>query len=122
MANAAESGIISNHPRLGTELRLLLRLSATDPAAARNRIRRAIGTLRARWTFRKCQCGELVNVAGRVSVKAQGRIELGARVQFWEGVIPQELVSAAGAELTIGALCMFDYGASVRAQRSIRIG
>lgn len=125
MGNVASSEVdqaVASRPRLGSELRHLLRLSATDPAAARNRIRRAIGVLKARWTFRRCQCGELVHVSGRVSVKTRGRIELGARVQFWEGMIPQELVCAEGAELTIGSLSMFNYGVSIRAQRSVRIG
>jgi maltose O-acetyltransferase len=111
-----------SRPRLGAELRQLLRLSATDPAGAQKRISRALGVLRARWIFRKCQCGELVNVQGNVSVRTRGYIEIGARVQFWEGTIPQEFVCGEGAELKVGALCMFDYGASVRAQRSVRIG
>ncbi len=125
MGNGFESGAdqaLARRPRLGAELRQLLRLSATDPAAARNRVRRAMGVLRARWTFRHCDCGELVNVQGRVCVKAQGRIGLGSRVQFWDGMIPQELVCDEGADLTIGALSMLNYGVSIRAHRSIHIG
>ena len=114
--------VLARRPRLGAELQQLLRLSATDPAAARNRIRRAIGVLRARWIFRRCDCGELVNVQGRVCVRAMGRIGLGSRVQFWEGMLPQELVCDEGADLTIGALSMLNYGVSIRAHRSVRIG
>ncbi|HTO98179.1 MAG TPA: acyltransferase [Myxococcales bacterium] len=109
-------------PGLAAELRQLLRLTATDPSAARSRIRRALGVLRARWTFRRCECGELVNVRGRVLVENRGRIELGDRVQFWPGMLPQDLACEEGAELTIGALSMFNYGVSIRAKRSIRIG
>ena len=126
MGNAFDGGVPEQvalrRPGLAAELRQLLRLTATDPAAARSRIRRALGVLRARWTFRHCECGELVNVMGRVLVDSRGRIELGDRVQFWKGMLPQDLVCEEGAELTIGALSMFNYGVSVRAKRSVRIG
>jgi acetyltransferase-like isoleucine patch superfamily enzyme len=126
MGNAMDGGApeqaVMRRPGLAAELRQLFRLSATDPAAARSRIRRAVGVLRARWTFRRCECGELVNVMGRVCVGGTGRIELGDRVQFWQGMLPQDLVCEEGAELTIGALSMFNYGVSIRAKRSVRIG
>jgi acetyltransferase-like isoleucine patch superfamily enzyme len=127
MGNAADGGVpdealMLRRPRLAAELRQLLRLLATDPAAAQTRIRRALGVLRARWIFRKCKCGELVNVLGRVCVDMRGHIEIGDRVQFWQGMIPQDLVCAPGAELNIGALSMLNYGVSIRAHRSIRIG
>ena len=100
----------------------LLRLAATDPAAAGDRVRRAFGVLRALWLFRRCERGPLVNAIGPVHVEAAGRIRLGERVQFWPGMIPQEVVCAAGGELTVGAWSMFNYGVSLRAHRSIAIG
>lgn len=113
---------VGPHPRPGTKLRSLLSLAANDPAAARERVRRAIGVLRARWLFRRCETAPLVNALGHVLVDARGRVKLGERVQFWEGMIPQELVCAPGAELIVGARSMFNYGVSLRAERSIRIG
>ncbi len=113
---------VTTRPRQATSLRSLLLLAAHDPAAARERLRRVIGLLRARWLFRRCQCGARVNATGSVRVDARGRIRLGDRVQFWEGMIPQELVCAEGAELIVGSSSMFNYGVSLRAQRSIRIG
>jgi maltose O-acetyltransferase len=109
-------------PRPGTGPRSLLQLTSSDPAVVRQRLRHAIGLLRARWLFRRCERGARVNATGRVLVDARGRIQLGERVQFWEGMIPQELICAPGAELIIGAFSMFNYGASLRAERSIRIG
>src|SRR5262249_56420787 len=83
---------------------------------------RGVGRLRARWLFRGCLLGERVSVQGSVRVVAGGRIRIGDQVQFWEGVIPSELVCAPGAELSIGELTLFNYGTSVRAARSVRIG
>jgi maltose O-acetyltransferase len=91
-------------------------------ALARERVRRAVGVVRARWLFRGCEIGPLVNALSHVRVEARGRVKLGERVQFWEGVIPQELVCAPEAELVVGAWSMFNYGVSLRARRSIRIG
>lgn len=107
---------------LGAELRLLTNLARTDSGAALGRLQRALGVLRARWTFRQCSCGQLVNAPGQVRVVAEGEVTLGDRVQFWKGMIPQELICPAGAELRIGTLSMFNYGVSLRARRSIRIG
>jgi maltose O-acetyltransferase len=118
----SEQTINSRRPRLALELRQLLHLIATDPVAARTRLKRAIGVLRARWLFRECECGELVNALSHVCVDVRGRVKLGDRVQFWEGMIPQEIICAENAELTIGAFSLFNYGVSLRAHRSIRIG
>jgi acetyltransferase-like isoleucine patch superfamily enzyme len=103
-------------------MRRLLRLMARDPAAGFHHLHRGVGILRALWLFRRCRRGPMINAQNRVRVNAKGRIELGERIQFWEGMIPQELVCAEGAELIVGGLSLFNYGVSVRASRSIRIG
>ena len=51
-----------------------------------------------------------------------GRIVIGDRVQFERGMIASEIVCEGGAELFIGAETGFNYGVSLRASRSIRIG
>lgn len=93
-----------------------------DPSQGAERIGRALGVLRAHIIFRSCLCGELVNVQGPVQVVARGRIVIGDRVQFERGMIASELVCEEGAELMIGAETGFNYGVSLRASRSIRIG
>ena len=103
-------------------MRRLLRLVASDRHAAWHRVLRGVGVLRARWLFRRCERGELVNALGPVRVVALGRVSLGARVQFWRGMIPQELVCAEDAELSVGAFSGFNYGVSIHAARSVRIG
>jgi acetyltransferase-like isoleucine patch superfamily enzyme len=113
---------INQRSGMVAEFRILLRLMASDPSAALVYVRRGVGVMWARWVFRRCECGHRVNVWGRVQVSIGGRVKLGDRVQFWAGMFPQEIVCARGAELTIGALSLFNYGVSLRAERSIRIG
>jgi maltose O-acetyltransferase len=96
--------------------------AATIPGQIAAGVWRTIGRLRARWLFRRCQVGERVSVQGKVRVVADGRVLIGDRVQFWEGIIATEIVCAPGAELSIGALTLFNYGTSVRAARSVQIG
>jgi maltose O-acetyltransferase len=102
-------------------LQRALRRYLLDPDARQARLR-AVGLLRALWLLRRCERGERVSVHSSVRVVAQGRIRIGARVQFFEGMIPQELVAAPGAELSIGEATLLNYGASIRAAQSIRIG
>ncbi len=104
------------------ELARFFRLIATDRGAALTRLQRGIGVLRARWLFRRCEIGERVNVLSGVRVLAEGKVRLGNRVQFWEGMIPQELLCFEGAELTVGDASLFNYGVSIRAVQSVRIG
>lgn len=108
-------GIAREILRMGELLR-------TDRRAARRRLARVLGVLRASLLFRGCERGELVNALGFVRVVADGKVSVGDRVQFAGGMIPTELVCAKGGELLIGARCLLNYGVSVQATRSIRIG
>lgn len=107
---------------LAREIVRLAELLRTDRKAAQRRLLRALGVLRAAVLFRGCDRGEMVNALGFVRVVAEGRLSVGERVQFAGGMIPTELVCAEGGELIIGARCVVNYGVSVRATRSIRIG
>jgi acetyltransferase-like isoleucine patch superfamily enzyme len=103
------------------DIRRALR-TANDRGRAFSRIGRAAGLVRARWLFRGCETGERLYAASRVLVRADGRIALGDRLQFWMGTIPQELVCERGASLTVGADTMFNYAVSLRATARIAIG
>jgi UDP-3-O-[3-hydroxymyristoyl] glucosamine N-acyltransferase len=98
------------------------RLLATDPAAALERWGRGVGWLRAQIIFRGCVRGERLFAGGPVRVVASGRVWLGDRVQFLGGIVPTEIVCRAGAELLLGAGCILNYGVSIAAARSVRIG
>lgn len=107
---------------LAREMLSAARLLATDPRAGYGRIARGIGVLRAAVLFRGCERGELVNAQGHVHVVADGTIRLGDRVQLAGGMIPTRLVCHRGGELSVGSRAFFNYGVSVEATRSIRIG
>lgn len=104
------------------EFRRLVHLATTDRRGALERLRRGVGWLRARWLFRGCEIGKRVNALSHVRVLAEGRVRLGDRVHFWEGMIPQEIVCGPDAELSIDTYSFFNWGVSIRAAVSVRIG
>jgi maltose O-acetyltransferase len=100
---------------LGTALAVV----RSDPVGALHRI---ASVLRARWLFRTCERGARPYAGGWVRVRNHGRIAIGERAAFVGGMIPTELVSHSGGSLEIGARTVFNYGASIEAFRSVRIG
>src|SRR3954464_70932 len=83
---------------------------------------RAAGFVRARWIFKDCDLGARVWAGGRVHVEALGSLRIGERVQIMGGIVSGELVCGKGAELVIGPRCIFNYGVSIEATRSVRVG
>jgi acetyltransferase-like isoleucine patch superfamily enzyme len=83
---------------------------------------RLCGFVRARWLFRGCDLGALVWTGGRVHVEALGSLRIGDRVQIMGGIVPGELICGEGAELVVGASCIFNYGVAIEATRSVRVG
>jgi len=104
------------------ETRKVMSLLLRNRAGAWERMRRGAGIVRARIQLRGCNLGSRVNVLGGVRVVAEGRIEIGDQVQFWEGTIPQELICGENARLSIGARSVFNYGVSLRTRSTITIG
>ena len=80
------------------------------------------GFARARFALRGVRHGARVRCYGRVHVEGGRGITVGARVLFSGGIFPTELRCREGATLTIGASSMFNYGVSIVASESIRIG
>jgi maltose O-acetyltransferase len=109
-------------PTLLEEARRVMSLLFQDRAAAWDRLRRGAGVVRARIVLRGCTVGSRVNVLGKVRVAAEGPVEIGDRVQFWEGTIPQEILCEKDARVSIGESSVFNYGVSIRASSAIRIG
>ena len=98
--------------------RVLERLRS-DPLAL---LRFEIARLRGAVLLRECQRGARVYAFGYVRVRNEGRIQMGSRVGFREGMIPTELVCRHGAQINIGAETFFNYGASIEARLSVTIG
>jgi len=87
-----------------------------------SRASRVPGWLRARWTLAGAHLGGFVHLDGRLRVRGPRGISLGQRVFFLDGPVPSELVCRPGAELSIGGGTGLNYGTSIRATRSVRIG
>jgi len=77
---------------------------------------------RARLELRGVRQGARVRCHGRVIVPRRSGIEVGSRAVFMDGSIPTELRCEEGAELSIGPRTLFNYGVSITARRSVRIG
>jgi acetyltransferase-like isoleucine patch superfamily enzyme len=96
-----------------------LAVARDDPADG---MRRLLAILRARWLFRNCEHGRRPYAAGHVRVVNHGRVLIGERAAFVGGMIPAELVCHPQATLAVGERSVFNYGASIEAHASIRIG
>ena len=98
--------------------RLLVRFR-DDPLSVGER---AVHLARAHLLFRRCQLEEAVSAAGRVRVRAQGVIRLRQGVSFAGGMLATELISHPGAALEVGEDTFVNYGVSLEAHDTVRIG
>lgn len=80
------------------------------------------GILRGRIVLRRARLGWRVYVGGRMKVVAAGEITIGDLACFFGGMIASELICHAGARLFIGSHAELNYGVSIEARDSIRIG
>ncbi len=78
--------------------------------------------IRARVQLRGTRQGARVRCFGRVLVPRRRGIEVGQRVVFLGGAVPTELQCGGGAELVIGPQSLLNYGVSIVAHDSVRIG
>jgi acetyltransferase-like isoleucine patch superfamily enzyme/acyl carrier protein len=78
--------------------------------------------VRARVQLRGTRQGTRVRCHGRVLVPGRAGVEIGQRAVFLGGTIPTELRCQEGAELVIGPRSVLNYGVSIVAHRSVRIG
>jgi acetyltransferase-like isoleucine patch superfamily enzyme len=94
----------------------------TRHGSAWDRGRRVLAMVRATVIFRHCRTGPGVYAHGHVLVDNQGRIDIGSRCTFVDGLMTTELHALPGAVLSIGAHTMLNYGTRITAHRAIRIG
>lgn len=80
------------------------------------------GFARARYELRGAKLGRRVRCYGPLLVRGPGGIQVGSRTVFLQGMLPTELVAEDGAELFIGPRCVFNYGVSIVARESVRVG
>lgn len=79
--------------------------------------------LSARWYFRSAAyLGPRVRLWGRAVVKNQGMLRIGNRVRIEGRIVPLELGTGEQGTLEIGDGTFINYGTSISALRSVRIG
>jgi acetyltransferase-like isoleucine patch superfamily enzyme len=72
---------------------------------------------------RRAQVGEGLRVEGRVFVRGDGTVRIGRRVVLDASVAPIDLCAThPGSEIVIGDDVVIESGASLEAERSIRVG
>ena len=86
------------------------------------KMRSAVRIMRAAWYLRACERSARVRATGFVRVANQGRVRIGDRAVFLGGMIATELACRPGASIEIGSRSVFNYGVSLEAWNSIRIG
>ena len=115
----AEDDGLSPERRTTSPILRALEVVRGDPIGA---TRRTLAILRARFLFRKCERGARLYAGGRVRVVNEGRILIGERAAFVGGMIPTDLICRPGARLEVGERSVFNYGVSIEAHASVRIG
>jgi acetyltransferase-like isoleucine patch superfamily enzyme len=79
--------------------------------------------LMAKWYLRRASSvGSRVRLRGRPLVSNQGRMVIGSRVQLVSTAAKLELVAMKGASLEVGERTLLNYGGSIAAADSVRIG
>jgi maltose O-acetyltransferase len=79
--------------------------------------------LRAYWYLRgAAHLGQRVRVWGRPSVRAEGKLIVRDRVRLVSTIATTELVAGPGGTLEIGESAFINYGCSIAANLSVRIG
>ncbi len=83
----------------------------------------AVRLVLARWTFRRATLvGKRTRARGRLRIFNRGTITIGESVHIRSTPVRSELVCFEGAELEIGNSTFINYGTSICATQSIRIG
>ena len=72
--------------------------------------------------LRGCALEWNVATYGRVIARPLGRIRVGARTTIAPGLLPTALVAERGAVIDIGAECVLNGGATIRAHQQVSIG
>lgn len=78
--------------------------------------------LGAQWHLRGATVGGRVRVWGSPSIRNHGELVIGERVRLYSTIATIEITVNEGARLEIGDQTMINYGTSIGATQSIRIG
>lgn len=86
-------------------------------------IRNVAAVLRAKWYFRGGQSiGEKIRVWGRASINQPENMIIGDRVRIVSTIVPVEIYATSPGSLVIGENTFINYGCSIAALKSVKIG
>ena len=91
-------------------------------SGALGKLQSALEIVRSMWYLRACELGRRVHSGGPVAVANRGRVRIGSQAVFVGGMIPTAITCGPGASIDIGPETIFNYGVSLDAAESIRIG
>lgn len=98
-------------------------VEAADDAALNALAGKALSAARARLYLRRCtSVGLFTRVYGRPYVFNKGTLTIGERVLIWSTIARTELAVFQGATLEIGDRTSINYGTSIAATGSVRLG
>lgn len=84
--------------------------------------RDGMAVIGAKWYLRRAQLGHKVRLWGKPVIHNHGNMIVHPRVMLVSTVVPLELAVDQGATLEIGERTYINYGCSIAASESIRIG
>lgn len=86
-------------------------------------LRAGLGLIRARIALRRCQhVGIRPRLYGRCAVHNEGRITIGDQLLMYGATVRCELDAHEGGHIEIGDKVFINYGCSISAHRSVRVG
>lgn len=82
-----------------------------------------VAVLRAKWYFRGGrQIGHKVRVWGKASINQPENMIIGDRVRIVSTIVPVEIYATSPGSLTVGENTFINYGVSIAALESVKIG
>lgn len=85
--------------------------------------RQGVQVLTTRFLLRRCtRIGRLVRMEGRPRIVNKGTIVIGDQVLIYSTTVPVELAAIGGGSIEIGDRSFLNYGVSISAFESVRIG
>jgi len=98
-------------------------LASRDPAELLGTIQSVRQVIAARFYLRHCSSvGTFTRLTGRPRISNRGTLIIGAYVRLYSTTVPIELATQPGGTLEIGDRCSLNYGDSISAHQSIRLG
>jgi acetyltransferase-like isoleucine patch superfamily enzyme len=119
---ASPDALATFNPTAADEVHTEIRPRVAVRSGVVGKVQSAIEIARSLWYLRGCDRGRRVHAGGPVVVANRGRVRIGSQAVFVGGMISTAITCGPGASIGIGSETIFNYGVSLDAGESIRIG